>query len=335
MRASLKAGIISGLVAGIVTGIIGPFLHKTIVSMGLFGSWWQPISLAAGVLEVFLPLNLIWGIILGVIYSKAYCMIPGKGISKGLFYGLILYFILAIRTSTFDLAYGRFLQAAGGYIAWIVLIIDGLIIGIIYEFLRSKYYPIKDLRIKEYNMRTGILPGAIAGFLGGTAASIVAVLGPAFGLWGFPEGPVKLTFDLWLGQAGAHILINMVWGTIFGMMFAKVYNLVPSKGILKGLYYSLIIYLITSFQVGTWCVVMSVYANVWPIAILMAGGLFGVGSANATIFGLVLGLLYRKPTEAIAVKKEKIGTFKLKNCKHCNASIIKGSKFCRECGKKQ
>ena len=52
-------------------------------------------------------------------------------------------------------------------------------------------------------------------------------------------------------------------------------------------------------------------------------------------FGIVIGLLYRKHTESPTEKKEDIQTVKMIKCIHCNASIPKDSKYCKECSKKQ
>lgn len=52
-------------------------------------------------------------------------------------------------------------------------------------------------------------------------------------------------------------------------------------------------------------------------------------------FGIVLGLLYRKPAEATSIEKEDTQVFKIVKCIHCSASIPKGIKYCKECGNKQ
>jgi hypothetical protein len=295
MNNSLKIGAISGFIASLFTGVfLWPFVNNMIIYL----EFWTPEYrwVVQNSVQVQILLSIIWGIILGIIYAKAYPVIPGKGALKGLCWGLIIYCIIGIRFTFFNLAYAQYLWALGNLITWLPLILLGLITGILYEFLCSKYCPIKELEIKKYNIMSGFHPGAIAGLCGGLAASIVAVSGPAMGLWGIAGGPVELTFDFWLGQAGAHIILNMVWGTIFGLMFTKVYDLFSGKDILRGLIYGLIIFIITTFHGYIYLIIMFAYVEAWPAIPETLGGLL-TGFANAFVFGLVLGLLYRKPSK--------------------------------------
>jgi hypothetical protein len=174
----------------------------------------------------------------------------------------------------------------------------GLVLGILYEFLSDRYYPIKERKkIVTYDMSSGILPGAIAGFCGGMAASVIQIIGHATGYWGVPSGEssqIISTTEFWWSQAGTHTLINMIWGTIFGVFFAKVYNLVPGKKVLKGLYYGLIVYLIASFYpVAIWTLKYISHGLWEPVLRSLLSQ--STGFVQAIVFGIVLGLLYRKP----------------------------------------
>jgi len=295
MNNSLKAGIISGLFAGIVLGTAYDITTRIAFSLDLFESWWRPII--SNITVVNIPLFSFWGIILGVIYSSIYTLIPKKGIWKGLIYGLFLYFIVTIRIEFFSIAYSLFLNAAGhfftGFFSWLSY---GLVLGILYKYLCNRYNVSKEeKKIVQYDMMSGLLPGAIAGFSGGLAASVFAVIGQVTGYWGtIIAGEIISTLDFWMSQAGTHILINMIWGTIFALFFPKVYNLIPGKKILKGLYYGLVMFLITTFNLTTWLIIWYANHNLWELAFKEILGL-SVGSANAIVFGLVLGLLYRKP----------------------------------------
>jgi hypothetical protein len=330
MANSWKIGAISGLIASLFTGtILAYYLSKMAISMELFESWWVPFQ--EMIIVVAIPLNIILGIILGIIYSKIYPAVPGKGALKGLCWGLVLYVIIAVRIDTFWFAYG---MKPTQLLTWLHIILWGLITGIIYEYLCNKYCPIKEVKIKKYNLISGFHLGAIAGLFGGMAASVFAVLGPGIGLWKIGGGTVEITLDFWWAIAGNHIWINILWGIIFGLMFTQVYDLVPGKKITKGLVYGLTLFLLTTFLLGTYWNIMAVYAEAW----LLIEGNVGtqlVGFAQAVVFGLVLGLLYRKPTESPAEKKEKLRTVEIANCIHCNATITKGSKYCKDCGKQQ
>jgi len=297
MNNSLKAGIISGLIAGIISAIVYEIFSNIAVLIGLYDPWLHPLVL--GNIVVNIPLFGFWGIILGIIYSRIYDIIPRKGVLKGLIYGLFLYFIVGIRLDTFLLPYGLFLWAAGdAFSEFFMWILYGLVLGYLFELLHIKYNIPKELKkIVQYDMMSGIFPGAIAGFFGGLAASFFAVLGSLTGSWGYIiECEVISVIDLWISQAGTHIVINMIWGTIFGALFAKVYNLVPGKKVIKGLCYGLIMFLITTLQFTTWAICMWANHNLWDLVLAEILGL-SIGGANATIFGLVLGLLYRKPSK--------------------------------------
>jgi hypothetical protein len=176
-----------------------------------------------------------------------------------------------------------------------------LVLGFLYEVLHKKYNITKEKReIIQYDFRSGIFPGAISGFIGGFVVSIFAVLGHVTGLYGVfvtSEGQVVSTFDIWLSQMGAHIFINMFWGAIFGAMFACVYNLVPGEKVKKGLLYGLLLFLITTFQIGTWFIFWAAYHTVWMIAYNQLFSSIFLGIIQFGTFGLVLGYLYRKPSD--------------------------------------
>ena len=295
---SWKIGAVSGFIAGIVSSIvIGETFINIAISFGLYEPWYRPIT--TGNYFVNIPLNIFWAIIFGVIYSKVYNIIPKKRIWKGIIYGLSLYFITIFRIYFYVIPYGQYLNAAGDYFHGIFFfLIWGFVLGISYEFLSSRYYPIKEKKtIITYDMRSGLLPGAIAGLCGGMAASIFAVMGHVTGYWGIiTAGEVISTIDFWMSQAGTHILINMIWGTIFGAFFAKVYNLVPGKNVRKGLYYALIMVFITSIYCNSWDSTWYAYHGQYETS-LASFLINSISVANAIVYGLLLGLLYRKPTK--------------------------------------
>jgi hypothetical protein len=296
MDNSLKIGAVSGLIAGSFTGITHIISINFGISLGFFDAWFHPIF--PKVIEIIFVMNIIWGIILGIIYSKAHRVIPGKGISKGLIYGLTLYLIVTIRTYLYGLTYGYFWGAISNIIfisfGWIAY---GLVIGILYEFLRSRYYlPEKKPEVIEYAMKSGIIPGAIAGLIGGVASIFFTIISPAIGIFDIPGAPTEATLDFLIGLAGSELFVNMFWGAVFGAIFAKVYNLVPSKGILKGLIYGLVVFLITSFQNGTLFISMGIDSSTLTLVHLGLWNIL-VGVFVFITYGLVLGLLYRKPSD--------------------------------------
>ena len=324
---SWKIGAVAGLIAGIVAGIVETISAITFLTIGL-GYLWLPPPPNAPILIITatgMVVNIIWGVFLGIVYAKIYDLVPGKSISKSLLFGLICYFIYDIRGATYYLFYGDILTVIS-QISWIFTwIAYALVLGFIYEFLRSRYFITKErLKIIKYDIKNGIHPGAIAGLLGGISAFITIVIGIVMEFW--PPSVPDPDIGFFLSQLGTHAFFNMIWGIVFGMLFAMFYDRIPGKGIKKGIVYSLTLFFITTFR-------GSIYGL--PYGNLIFYSFSTISFFHFLTVGLVLGLLYRKPTEVIAVKKEKIKTVKLENCRHCNASMLKGSKFCNKCGKKQ
>jgi hypothetical protein len=281
---SWKIGAISGLIAGITAGIVASIFHVLMINIGF-------MTRASNVVETQIIINIIWGAIFGAIYSKVNRLIPGRPITKGLYFGLFVLLIANLRDVSFALPYAIFFLWSVGLaiVGFFQYVAFGSIIGILYDSLFSKYgTPKVEPKIKTYPIMSGINVGAIAGLIGGVMAFLSRVVGNNIGLfkflWNIPVTPIILTY-----VAALHILINMVWGAVFGAIYTKVYSLVPGKGIIKGLYYGLIFFLVASFRT-------TLYQFGWG-DVEMAWMWFFVGVIQAIVFGLVLGLLYRKPSE--------------------------------------
>lgn len=133
-------------------------------------------------------------------------------------------------------------------------------------------------------MKNGIVAGAIAGIVGG----ILAITLTYFTLPPEVQATVGLnagTMKWFTSQGG----LNVIWGAIFGWIFTKVYNLVPSKGISKGLIFSLLIWVLINIYPTSFY--MLVYD---PPLTAMAFGWGVVGLFIRIVYGLVLGALYKK-----------------------------------------
>jgi hypothetical protein len=202
-----------------------------------------------------------------------------------------------IRSQTFWASYGYYLDVFGfiftSSFSWIAY---GLVLGFLYELLHRKYnIPKEKKKIITYGLISGIIPGAIAGLADGFASSIANLIMYALDIFKLPGAPTALTFEFWLDQSGTHLFINLVWGALFGAMFARFYNLIPSKGILKGLYYSLMVYLFTTvqssaYEAGWWLGSFS-----WDAFYIMLWGIFVGFLSTGIALGLVLGALYKPP----------------------------------------
>lgn len=291
MTSSWKIGAIAGFIAGIVSGIVYAVFSRISASIGLYSDVYRQSIVDAYGANILM--SIFFGVICGIIYSKAYNVIPGERILKAIFFSFILFLISWVRNSVFGLSYGLYLDAAGNvFTAFFHWMAYGLVLGFLFESLISRYYPIqKEAKIVTYDLMGGILPGAIAGFLGGFGAAIANYISSVTGLFAqaMPGAPRQFSFSFWLSQSGSHIMINLFWGAIFGIIFTKVYNVVPGKGVIRSLCYSMILLLLGTF-------LTSMHWVGWGFAPLAEWAFF-VGFLQASIFGIVLGLLYRKPSE--------------------------------------
>jgi hypothetical protein len=85
-----------------------------------------------------------------------------------------------------------------------------------------------------------------------------------------------------------------------GLIFPKVYNLIPGKGAIKGLFYGLIAFLFTEVIILPYSLVYGFY---WEsrVPLLSEAIFFGVkqliflGLSVWIVFGIVLGYLYKPP----------------------------------------
>ena len=95
MDNSLKIGAVSGLIAGLVYGIIFTILAPITASSDAYYPFWQdPLSSIVG---ITILQTIIWGAILGLIYAKVFCVIPGKDILRGIIFALIIYLIKTVK----------------------------------------------------------------------------------------------------------------------------------------------------------------------------------------------------------------------------------------------
>ena len=284
---SWKIGAIAGLIAGIIAGIISILHALSMLNLGL------PFSCIITITEVpltyitlvELTINIVWGIILGMFYSKVYDLIPVKHVFKGLFYGLILGLIYNIRTAHFNYLYAYPNYAISITIGIFVLIFYGLSIGILYKFFQGKYYlNQKKLKISKHDIAMGIQSGAIAGLIGGMIITFAHII-----LWDpLFVSESLLDINFYISQFGSHAFMNMMWGAVFGILYAIFYSRIPGKIIFKGVAFAILIFFITSFRVAIGCLL---YGNI-PSFIGWGNGIF-----LFLVYGLLLGLLYRKPSK--------------------------------------
>jgi hypothetical protein len=131
-------------------------------------------------------------------------------------------------------------------------------------------------------MKSSLSAGAVAGLVGGiVAVTVVWIINPMV------HSLDAAGVAQWLVE---QIGLNIVWGAVFGGIYSKVYDAVPSKGVTKGLYYSLLIWLCF---IGLYPITFFVILY-WPTMNQFAYGWGVVGFFVRVFYGPVLGALYKK-----------------------------------------
>jgi len=276
---SWKIGAISGLIAGIIAGIVNIVCARAAIGIGIskpeyvFGS----LSLEEHLLRILIY-HSVWGVIFGVLFVVFYDLIPKKGYMKGFLFGLILWLISVVRPMSFMAAYGWSYVAGFICISFFVLSTYGIILGILFK----KELPLESI---TYNFGNGVKAGIIAGLIGGASVVITGTLGQwVLNLWvlvpGIFSGIVAIS------QARDYIGLNVIWGCLQGIIFARLYVKIPGKGISKGIMYGGLLFLIAVTYPQSY----SFTPDYLPIS-----AVFGfLGLVQAIVFGLVLGYLYKK-----------------------------------------
>lgn len=140
-------------------------------------------------------------------------------------------------------------------------------------------------------MKNPLIAGAIAGVVVYLVLSTTALIFSSLNFLVPAGGWEVWVRDLptFLIGASVSLSLNVIWGMILGWIYSRLYDSIPSKGVMKGLYYGLLIWLFKDILAGS-------YVALMYFEILMAIHLIIYGFFMWTAFGLVLGYLY-KPTK--------------------------------------
>ena len=122
-------------IAGIIAGIVGIFFVYAFIALGVYE------AATGSVIRWYasqIGFNLVWGAIFGALYVKFQNQIPGKGISKGLVFGLLLWAIHGIYPAIFHLTIVSppWVSWALGWMigSFVVRVLGyGLVLGVLYK----------------------------------------------------------------------------------------------------------------------------------------------------------------------------------------------------------
>jgi uncharacterized membrane protein YagU involved in acid resistance len=136
------------------------------------------------------------------------------------------------------------------------------------------------------SLKKVIIAGLIAGFVSGIVNFI-------FDISGFYElfSVLPHVFPMTVESLAIHNMIqSIMWGIIFCAFYAVVYDHIPGIGIKKGLVYGLIIWAIVVLRMN---ILNAIHLYIQFAITNTIAAFFSLGIT----YGLVLGYLYRKPSD--------------------------------------
>jgi hypothetical protein len=135
-------------------------------------------------------------------------------------------------------------------------------------------------------MKNAILAGAIAGAVADPALVISGYVFGNIGILEPPGGREIWNLSMFILLLLAHLSLDIFWGMIGGAAFSYLYSLIPSKGIMKGLYFGLSIWVIKDVAAGSYLALTMMEINS-AIVLIIPGFFLWV------VYGPVLGYLYK------------------------------------------
>jgi len=290
----MKTGYAAGAVAGFIVGIPALIFGVPIIQMIGFGlSLSEVLEILPFTATMHIVFNTFWGLVWGVLFAKFYDVIPGaSSVKKGLMWGLV-YAVVEWWCGSLWLVNGFFaiervsIHFFANVLLWavygpVVILFYGLPFGYLYEGTKQ---PVK----LEDKRKHKPIAGMVAGLVGGIVAAVLTfnqlIMGIPF-LWYWPDfNPPALI------NVATEFVIMFFWGIIFNVIFVLLYARIPGKDVMKGLYYGLLLYLITWIY---WIISVLLYAGT------TAQGLQAVGYSTMVLclayisYGIVLGYFYKK-----------------------------------------
>ncbi|MDI6786432.1 MAG: hypothetical protein QMD92_06950 [bacterium] len=132
----LFAGVVVGILSGIWGGITCGWLFNWVYSLEPTTIWRGKEAMTAGFTAMVNIANIVFSTLLAFVYALLYKGIPGKGVIKGLWYGVVVWLVGTLPGSFMA---GVFSVIAKGVIVyWIISglitnIWQGVVISLIYK----------------------------------------------------------------------------------------------------------------------------------------------------------------------------------------------------------
>ena len=129
---SWKIGAVSGLIAGAIAGIIPFLIYQIYSAVGILEPKIYSVMFLVRQAIIHIGINALWGVIFGIIFAFIFDKLPGKGISKGLWIGLIYFIFSIVRPTLFPIAYGLVIW---GFAFILGVSLEKIVYGILYVTL--------------------------------------------------------------------------------------------------------------------------------------------------------------------------------------------------------
>lgn len=130
-------------------------------------------------------------------------------------------------------------------------------------------------------MKNSLVAGTIAGAVAGIVPFSITHMGAVLGFWSIPHDIPFLA-----NQITVHMGSNAIWGAIFSFVAVMIYDRVPGKGVVKGLYIGLIYCLFANLYVGY---------SLWAYGIVgFAINQLIHGTMDKFVYGILFSHLYEK-----------------------------------------
>jgi hypothetical protein len=102
----MRRGLYAGLFAGVIAGIIPFLIYQIYSAVGILEPKIYTIMFLVRQGIIHIGINTLWGVIFGIIFALIFDKIPGKGIVKGLWIGLVYFIFSIVRSTMFVISWG-------------------------------------------------------------------------------------------------------------------------------------------------------------------------------------------------------------------------------------
>lgn len=133
IKHDVNGGIYPGAIAGLIGSILVEIGNILFFNRHLWSIYLSEIGVLIGQLGTHAFFNMMWGIVFGMLFVIFYEKIPGKGILKGLIFGMIMFFISSFRSGIFILAYGDLMFGSWQFLGGFMFSVFGILLGYFYK----------------------------------------------------------------------------------------------------------------------------------------------------------------------------------------------------------